>query len=226
MDTSELRFGSVQNLVLELETRPRTEPFSSTYLQEGISGAWNWDLLCHCCLTVCGQADTLLTELCWLSFCYRPQTNFAKVMFLHVSVILSTRGSGGVPGQVHHLGRFTWGPLTSGGRSTYCWQAGGTHPTGMLSCFRYFTLHRPLVMVAPLKTRPKQECIPVGCVPSAAVAVCLGVRGCLSQCMLIHPPGQTPQHLPLGIGLETIPSKDRMTDSCKIITFANFVCGR
>ena len=30
---------------------------------------------------------------------YRPQTKFAKVMFLHVSVILST--GGGVPGQVH-----------------------------------------------------------------------------------------------------------------------------
>ena len=27
VDTSELRFGNVQNLVLELETRPRTEPF-------------------------------------------------------------------------------------------------------------------------------------------------------------------------------------------------------
>ena len=28
-DTSELRFGSVRNLVLELETRPLTEPFRS-----------------------------------------------------------------------------------------------------------------------------------------------------------------------------------------------------
>ena len=27
VDTSELRFGSVQNLIHELETRPRTEPF-------------------------------------------------------------------------------------------------------------------------------------------------------------------------------------------------------
>ena len=27
VDTSELRFGSVQNLVLELESRPRTEQF-------------------------------------------------------------------------------------------------------------------------------------------------------------------------------------------------------
>ena len=27
VDASELRFGSVQNLVLQLETRPRTEPF-------------------------------------------------------------------------------------------------------------------------------------------------------------------------------------------------------
>ena len=32
-------------------------------------------------------------------FCYRPQTKLANVMFLHVSVILST-GGGGVPGQV------------------------------------------------------------------------------------------------------------------------------
>ena len=29
MDTSELRFGSVQNLFLELETLPLTEPFRS-----------------------------------------------------------------------------------------------------------------------------------------------------------------------------------------------------
>ena len=38
-DTSELRFGSVQNLVLELETRPRTEQFRShimEYLLESI----------------------------------------------------------------------------------------------------------------------------------------------------------------------------------------------
>ena len=28
LDISELRFGSVQNLILELETRPLTEPFS------------------------------------------------------------------------------------------------------------------------------------------------------------------------------------------------------
>ena len=35
-------------------------------------------------------------------------------MFLHVSVILST--------------------ISGGRRNTYGWQAGGTHPTGMLSC--------------------------------------------------------------------------------------------
>ena len=76
----------------------------------------------------------------------------------------------------------------------------------------------------------KQECIPVGCVLSAAVAIC---SGCLPQCMLGYtphlglgletPPGQT-SHLPLGMGLET-PPVDRMTDTCKNITFANFVCG-
>ena len=39
-----------------------------------------------------------------------------------------------------------WGPLspphplvlTSGSRCSYCWQAGGTHPIGMLSCITYF----------------------------------------------------------------------------------------
>ena len=43
-------------------------------------------------------------------------------------------------------------------------------------------------------TSTVQECIPVGCVPSAAVAVCWG--GCLHQCML----GYT---TPLGLGLDT-----------------------
>ena len=45
------------------------------------------------------------------NICYfcRPQTKFAKVMFLHVSVILST---GGVPGQVPPRTRYT--PLGSG----------------------------------------------------------------------------------------------------------------
>ena len=33
-----------------------------------------------------------LCVLCWC--CYRPQTYFAKVMFLHLSVILSTGGGG------------------------------------------------------------------------------------------------------------------------------------
>ena len=125
----------------------------------------------------------------------------------------------------------------------------------------------------------KQECIPVGCVPPAAVAV-WGV--CLSACwdtppwvwawrpslgVVLYmtllgvgleapwvwawrplwpdpstspwvwawrPPSQTPQPAPLGVGLEncnacwdtTHPPVDRMTDTCKNITFANFVCGR
>ena len=68
---------------------------------------------------------------------YRPQTKFAKVMFLHVSVILSTvgvpgpgggclvRGGGGAWSQ---RGEGVWRPL---GTTT---AAGGTHPTGMRSC--------------------------------------------------------------------------------------------
>ena len=41
------------------------------------------------------------------------------------------------------------------------------------------------------KNRVKQECIPVGCVPYAAVAVGGGVSsqvGCLPQCMLEYTP--------------------------------------
>ena len=78
---------------------------------------------------------------------YRPQTKFAKVMFLHLSVILFT---GGVPGQVHPSGRYTPRQVnppagTPGqvpqGRYTpehcitgYGQQASRTHPTGMNSC--------------------------------------------------------------------------------------------
>ena len=48
-------------------------------------------------------------------FFYRPQRSWGKVMFLHVSVILST--------------------ISGDRRNTYGWQAGGMHPTEMLSCF-------------------------------------------------------------------------------------------
>ena len=96
---------------------------------------------------------------------YRPQTKFAKVMFLHLSVILFTRGGGSTgagtslragtppwtgthPQQVHPpwegtspLGRYT--PLPGAGiphpgavhAGRYGQQAGGTHPTGMHSRF-------------------------------------------------------------------------------------------
>ena len=82
----------------------------------------------------------------------------------------------------------------------------------------------------------KQECIPVGCVPPAAVAVCLWGVGCLPQCRpgsppprvwALRPPSQqdpstTPQVWawrppqsdpsipPPGVGLETFPV-DRQT---------------
>ena len=43
--------------------------FSSTYLQAGISGTRNLDLLCRHYLTMWDQADALPTELCRLGFC-------------------------------------------------------------------------------------------------------------------------------------------------------------
>ena len=41
----------------------------------------------------------------------------------------------------------------------------------------------------------------------------------------LDPPAR-PQNLPAGPGLDTPPPVNRMTDRCKNITFANFVCGR
>ena len=103
------------------------------------------------------------------------------------------------------------------------------------------------------KNISKQECIPVGCVPSAAVAACLG-GGSASMHAGIHPPpgpgppppgpgpGDSPArppNLPPGMDLETPPPDpqsppgygpgdphpmNRMTDTCKNITFAT--CNR
>ena len=75
-----------------------------------------------------------------------------------------------------------------------------------------------------------QECIPVGCVPSATVAfsggVCLG-GVCPGRCLPreggVYPGGVCPRCLPRGGclrgGLEYTPPVNRMTDRCKNITF-------
>ena len=59
----------------------------------------------------------------------------------------------------------------------------------------------------------KQECIPVGCVPPAAVAVPLATHAS-------HPPPCMP---PFATHVAPV---DRQTDTCENITFANFVCLR
>ena len=64
-------------------------------------------------------------QSCLTDSSYRPQWSWGKVMFLHVSVILST--------------------ISGGRRNTYGWQAGGTHPTGMLSCWIHLILLRFIV---------------------------------------------------------------------------------
>ena len=76
-----------------------------------------------------------------------------------------------------------------------------------------------------------QECIPVGCIPPAAVAVLMGLHQAPPREQAPpsneqtspgsrHPPQS--RHLP---GTRH-PPVDRMTDTCKNITFANFVFGR
>ena len=79
---------------------------------------------------------------------YRPQQSWGKVMFLQVCVILFT---GGVPDQVpprpgtppgtRYTPRTSFtppGPGTAPRPWRYGLRAGGTHPTGMHSCFFQF----------------------------------------------------------------------------------------
>ena len=133
---------------------------------------------------------------------YRPQTKFAKVMFLHVSVC--PRGEGEYlgrypPGQVHRTDRYPPGryipqadtphpqqvhpQAVHAGR--YGQQAGGTHPTGMHSCTENLLTRWDLrgpqytILKDQNEFHSRQECIPVGCVLSAAVAI-LGL-GCLPR---------------------------------------------
>ena len=97
----------------------------------------------------------------------------------------------------------------------------------------------------------KQECIPVGCVPPAAVAVCLGGGGgvCLSACWDTNAPGCGPGDPPrcepgdpLGVGLETPPGcgpetprvwawrpllcTEFLTHASENITLPQLCCGR
>ena len=108
-----------------------------------------------------GHTECVSTLLKHVSKCfcvcphYRPETRFPKVMLLHLSVSHSVHGGRGVPGQVPPgqwgstwagtpgrytpppLGRYTpkqVPPLPQQCMLAYGQQAGGTHPTGMLSC--------------------------------------------------------------------------------------------
>ena len=69
---------------------------------------------------------------------YRPQTKFAKVMFLHLSVILFT-GGGLHAGEDLHPGgsasKGVWQTPSPSDTTGYGQRAGGTHPTGMHSFF-------------------------------------------------------------------------------------------
>ena len=85
---------------------------------------------------------------------YRPQTNLQEGNFLHLSVILLT-GEGGLflvgglcPGRVSVQGEGVFvrevciggvqTPLPAPRTTGYGQEEGGTHPTGMHSCFIYF----------------------------------------------------------------------------------------
>ena len=87
---------------------------------------------------------------CFLKANYLPQTKFAKVMFLHVSVILST-GGWGLPQCMlgyQHLPPRAQTPPPPGTRHPLCavhagrygQRAGGMHHTGMQSCY-YLKFH-------------------------------------------------------------------------------------
>ena len=92
----------------------------------------------------------------------------------------------------------------------------------------YVKVHNHSAFLQEEESHTKQECIPVGCVPSAAVAVCWGGGG-LPQCMLGYTPllgldtpwawtpprpgpghpslGRPPSYPPPGLGLDTPPGQ-------------------
>ena len=102
-------------------------------------------------------------------------------------------------------------------------------------------------LVSPLWKKIQQECIPVGCVPSAALAVWWG-GGCPGGCVCLPSGGVWPEGclprgdclprgcLPRGVSaygdgvcLGGIPPPlwtEFLTHVCESITFRNFVCGR
>ena len=105
-------------------------------------------------------------------------------------------------------------------------------------------------MLQSSKYQMKQECIPVGCVPSAAVPVeggcilactghercvsqhALGREGCVSQLALgrgvsaqgVSAQGGVYWGLPESV-CHTHPPVNRMTDACENITFPQLRCG-
>ena len=119
-------------------------------------------------------------------------------------------------------------------------------------CLRYELTHSTH---ASTVAQNKQECIPVGCVPPAAVAIC--GEGSASVHAGMHPtgcgPGDPPRcgpGEPPGVGLETPPGQtpqtppwvwawkparhagmpplspvNRITDTCKNITLPQLRCG-
>ena len=87
-------------------------------------------------------------------------------------------------------------------------------------------------VVTWLTDKQKQECIPVGCIPPAAVAVGGGGEG-LDQIPLNFPLGFGPGDPPReqtprpGTPPEQTPSPvDRITDACENITLLQLRCGR
>ena len=73
-------------------------------------------------------------------------------------------------------------------------------------------------MPCPCKSISSQDCIPVGCVPSAAVAVSEGGGSARGGGVL--PRGRGGGYLPRGC---TTPHVDRMTDACENITFSQLL---
>ena len=81
--------------------------------------SWNWPVI---------NSNVKIIIRCFLYNFYRPQRSWGKVIFLKASVILLTGGGG----TSHHPRADTPPPEHA---VRYGQRAGGTHPTGMQSCF-------------------------------------------------------------------------------------------
>ena len=104
-----LSFLQVRQICVNVDTKSLSKNFKTLAQNLIPNGSWpsnHWVICQVLCLLYYSGISFNGLSLTHQLF-YRPQTKFAKVMFLHLSVSHSVHKGEGVPGQVHPPGKYT-----------------------------------------------------------------------------------------------------------------------